>query len=337
MKKKILALILSAAVVFSMIPLTAAADETEQPAAVQNEPTQEKALKYDNIRILDFFDNKDNIRIKEFFDSLEKYLTPTEEQKQAKEQRKAKAVEKVTAVIESLVTEWNKVVNWDQAEELGFYGTEAETYFAAESVKITEKISARKIFKYYTFTASERTDSTYTLNLITDTGICGIQPFFNRNGFWEGGDVIAAEAGLSAKIVLKDLVPGEQVRLLAVSLPSAKQPITSLITLGAGTINVKENVVEPAKQKIKELKAGKNKLFVKYNKAKMSGGAVYEIAYKQAGKKIKKTTAYSATKTIKNLKSGKTYIVKVRTVREIDDFCKVAGPWSETKKIKLKK
>ncbi|MCQ4638350.1 hypothetical protein NE619_16590 [Anaerovorax odorimutans] len=91
--------------------------------------------------------------------------------------------------------------------------------------------------------------------------------------------------------------------------------------------------ITPAKGAIKSLKAGKKKMTVKI---KAQSGAKYQIAYKVKGAKKYKTVKVSSTsKTIKKLKKGKTYTVKVRAYKAIDGKT-YYGAYSKTKNVRVK-
>lgn len=90
--------------------------------------------------------------------------------------------------------------------------------------------------------------------------------------------------------------------------------------------------IVPKKAYIKSLSVGSKRLTVKAStKVSSTGGTVYQIAYKQKGtSKWKYTTTTSQSKTIKSLKKGKRYYIKVRAYRTY--MCtKYYGSWSTTK------
>ena len=75
---------------------------------------------------------------------------------------------------------------------------------------------------------------------------------------------------------------------------------------------------------------------------KVSGADGYEIAYSKGvnfGKKKTTVKSYNAAKnvrTIKKLKKGKRYFVKVRAYK-MNGTQKVYGKWSQVKVVKIKK
>ena len=82
---------------------------------------------------------------------------------------------------------------------------------------------------------------------------------------------------------------------------------------------------------------GRN-LVVKYSK--VSGAKGYQITYATnskftKGKKVVNTT--KRTKTIKKLKKGKTYYVRVRAYKKDSTGRKVYGKYSKVKKVKITK
>ncbi len=115
--------------------------------------------------------------------------------------------------------------------------------------------------------------------------------------------------------------------------PSTQQPQT--------TEPQAQTVSAPAKTVIKKLKNRKGKkLQVKFKK--VSGADGYEIAYSKGvnfGKKKTTVKSYNAAKnvrTIKKLKKGKRYFVKVRAYK-MNGTQKVYGKWSQVKVVKIKK
>ena len=89
--------------------------------------------------------------------------------------------------------------------------------------------------------------------------------------------------------------------------------------------------VIPAKAKITKLTRGSKRLTVYYASQKTTGVTKYEIEYKRSGYGWRKTTTTSTYKTIKGLKKGKKYYVKVRAYGSTG-----CGAWSDTKSIKVR-
>ena len=66
-------------------------------------------------------------------------------------------------------------------------------------------------------------------------------------------------------------------------------------------------------------------------KPSSKGASTYQIYYKQKGTKTwKKTTTTAQSKTIKSLKKGKQYYIKVRAYKTVNGS-KYYGAWSTTK------
>ncbi len=98
-----------------------------------------------------------------------------------------------------------------------------------------------------------------------------------------------------------------------------------------GTIT-KNFIVKPAKESITSLKAGKKQITVAY---KAQTGAKYRVICKASGLKAIGTNTTATKKTVKKLKSGKTYQVKVRAYKAVDGKT-YYGTYSAVKKIKVK-
>ena len=96
--------------------------------------------------------------------------------------------------------------------------------------------------------------------------------------------------------------------------------------------------IVPAKAAITKLTSKNKSITVKYGKVK--GAKAYQIAIKKKGTtkwRYYKNIGYSkVTKTIKNLKKGKYYYVKVRAYKTVSgkNYC---GAWSKIKRIKVRK
>ena len=115
--------------------------------------------------------------------------------------------------------------------------------------------------------------------------------------------------------------------------PSTQQPQTSEPQA--------QDVSAPAKTAIKKLKNRKGrKVQVKFKE--VAGADGYEIAYSTGvnfGKKKTTVKSYNAAKnvrTVKKLKKGKRYFVKVRAYK-MNGTEKVYGKWSQVKVVKIKK
>lgn len=90
--------------------------------------------------------------------------------------------------------------------------------------------------------------------------------------------------------------------------------------------------IVPKKPGIKSLTSAKKSVKIKMSgKASTTGGSTYKIYYKQKGtKKWKTTTTAAQTKTIKKLKKGKKYYVKVRAYKKVSGKT-YYGAYSSTK------
>ena len=90
--------------------------------------------------------------------------------------------------------------------------------------------------------------------------------------------------------------------------------------------------IVPAKSAVTKVVPGKKKLTVKMGtKVASTGGTTYQIAYKQKGtSKWKYTTTTKQSKVIKKLKKGKRYYVKVRAYKKIGTDI-YYGAWSKQK------
>lgn len=103
-----------------------------------------------------------------------------------------------------------------------------------------------------------------------------------------------------------------------------------------------ENVAVPAKAKIASVRNNKSKSFVViWKKIKEAKGYEVQYALNKKFTKSKKTKAITSASmvslTVKKLKKGKTYYVRVRAYNNDSKGSKAYGKWSAVKKIKIKK
>lgn len=112
-------------------------------------------------------------------------------------------------------------------------------------------------------------------------------------------------------------------------------------TKKAVTVYAKWTKVKVSKPTIKSVKNLSGKKMQVILKKKVSGAKGYEISYSYKDKKVKKSvtkvTSTKIKKTIKNLKKGKTYYVKVRAYKIDSTGEKVYSSYSSVKKVKVAK
>lgn len=97
---------------------------------------------------------------------------------------------------------------------------------------------------------------------------------------------------------------------------------------------VKTFSIVPAKASLKSVRAGKGKISLRISGQK--GGVSYQIAYKKSGSDSWKTVSTSKTSyTLKSLKKGKKYAVKVRAYKKVSGK-KYYGAWSKAGSVRTK-
>ena len=113
-----------------------------------------------------------------------------------------------------------------------------------------------------------------------------------------------------------------------------EMPVLDSFKISRTDTEQKPEQVKISKGKIKKAKAGKKKISVSYSK--LAKGVKYQISYRKAGsskwKSIRSTQTY---KTIKNLKSGSRYKVRVRGYKTVNGKT-YYGKWSESKTVKVR-
>ncbi len=105
------------------------------------------------------------------------------------------------------------------------------------------------------------------------------------------------------------------------------------------TLSVKSSVKKPAATKIKKLTAGKKQLKIKWAKKSGISGYQIQLATNKKFTKNKKTVTVSSaktvSKTVKKLKKGKKYYVRIRTYRNFNGT-RLYSKWSGVKAKKTK-
>ncbi len=110
------------------------------------------------------------------------------------------------------------------------------------------------------------------------------------------------------------------------------------VSYNTPTLSVKSNIKMPATS-VKKLKAGKKQLKISYKKKSGISGYEIQLATNKKFTKNKKTVivgkANTSAKTVKKLKKGKKYYVRIRTYRNFNGT-KLYSKWSGVKAKKTK-
>lgn len=210
-----------------------------------------------------------------------------------------------------------------------------------EDAKPFVKKTVKKIFKDYVGKL-EKEQETVNKDLLkiyqeNESNNAGLEKKATELGISIGTQTLDMVKKLYAEV--KEVMPpedftnGDDIEYEVPETPSTQQP--------QATEPQAQTVSAPAKTVIKKLKNRKGKkLQVKFKK--VSGADGYEIAYSKGvnfGKKKTTVKSYNAAKnvrTIKKLKKGKRYFVKVRAYK-MNGTQKVYGKWSQVKVVKIKK
>jgi len=97
---------------------------------------------------------------------------------------------------------------------------------------------------------------------------------------------------------------------------------------------VSKKILKPATPAVKSVKAGKNKITVKY--AKVSYATKYQVQIKKAGGSWKTyNNGTKLSKVFSKLKKGKKYAVRVRAIRTVEGKT-YKGAWSAKTTVKVK-
>lgn len=208
-----------------------------------------------------------------------------------------------------------------------------------EDAKPFVKKTVKKIFKDYVGKLEGEQGTVYgNLKVLYDSGnISDLEKKATELGSSIGTQTLDMVKELYAEveevIPPEDFTNGDDIEYEVPETPSTQQP--------QATKPQAQTVAAPAKTTIKNLKNRKGKkLQVKFKK--VSGADGYEIAYSKGvnfGKKKTTVKSYDADKnvrTIKKLKKGKRYFVKVRAYK-MNGTEKVYGKWSQVKVVKIKK
>lgn len=115
----------------------------------------------------------------------------------------------------------------------------------------------------------------------------------------------------------------------------------AIVVTGIGRYEGEETLhftIAPARAKVRSLKSSDGRIKVRVKNQKKSGLTGYQVQYRVKGTKAWKTKPMKASKpvkTLKGLKKGKKYQVRVRGYVKTEDgkFC---GKWSKTRAVKVK-
>ena len=189
-------------------------------------------------------------------------------------------------------------------------------------------------FKYYKFTTTENQGVKYkirVMNYSTDSS------YINCNVYDKNGNVMENDImGKGWWTVKPTGVP------TVATVKNLKRNTTYYFGIKASeydndadfALKVYQVVPKPAKVSLNSVKAGKKKLTAKWSLVPYA--TKYQVNYRVKGTKTwKKVTTTNAYKTIKSLKSGKTYQVKVRALRVVDGKTHY-GYFSKIKSVKVK-
>ena len=100
------------------------------------------------------------------------------------------------------------------------------------------------------------------------------------------------------------------------------------------TITLKNSTFNPTKVTGIKIKAKKKKVIIKYKKIKDISGYEIQISTKKNFKSVKTFTTKKNSYTIKKLKSGKKYYVRIRTYKKNTDGIIIYSKWSTAKRTK---
>lgn len=210
-----------------------------------------------------------------------------------------------------------------------------------EDAKPFVKKTVKKIFKDYVskLENEQKTVKEDLLKIYTENGsdASKLQEPATQLGISIGTQTLDMVKELYAEV--KEVMPpedftnGDDIEYEVPQTPSTNQP--------QATSPQTQTVAAPARTVIKKLK-NRNGRRVQVKFKKVAGADGYEIVYSTGvnfGKKKTKAVSYNASKnirTIKKLKKGRRYFVKVRAYK-MNGTRKVYGKWSPVKVIRVKK
>lgn len=210
-----------------------------------------------------------------------------------------------------------------------------------EDAKPFVKKTVKKIFKDYVskLENEQKTVKEDLLKIYTENGsdASKLQEPATQLGISIGTQTLDMVKELYAEV--KEVMPpedftnGDDIEYEVPQTPSTNQP--------QATSPQTQTVAAPARTVIKKLK-NRNGRRVQVKFKKVAGADGYEIVYSTGvnfGKKKTKAVSYNASKnirTIKKLKKGRRYFVKIRAYK-MNGTKKVYGKWSPVKVIRVKK
>lgn len=198
----------------------------------------------------------------------------------------------------------------------------AGTYAGEKTLEFKIKGAASKVITGYTNYTKYPTSKAFNLNARISTAEAGVTfKYTSENpeiaSVDEDGYVTVKDTGI-AKITVETVGT------------KTSDPASKVVTVKVQPVKPAVSLSRPAKKQIKVLIT------------KVEGATKYEVRYGRNGKYYYRTVKHldnDFTKTyttLKNRISGKTYYVKVRAIKVMEDGTEVAGNWSATKSIKAK-
>lgn len=189
-------------------------------------------------------------------------------------------------------------------------------------ISFTErKITNFKIRKNYT--------TKVKLSWKKDKEAEGYQIYQYKSKKWQR--IATIKKGSAQSVTIKKLKAGTsyQFRIRAYKKQNGMTTYTPYTALKVMT--------KPSKVKVTSLVAGKKQVTLKWKKIKASGYEIQCCTSKKFNKSVKKTAVKKnkKTATVKKLKSGKTYYVRIRAYSKVNGQ-KYYGAWSKVKKVTVK-
>ena len=126
-----------------------------------------------------------------------------------------------------------------------------------------------------------------------------------------------------------------QIKFVGVGTAVISVKASGTNNYNGASLSIKVNVI-PKKPTVK-VKAGKKRMIISYKKVKGASG--YEIQYslkKSFKSGVKKINLKKTKRTVKKLKRGKKYYVRVRAFKKVGKK-KIYSNWSKVKSVKIKK
>ena len=215
------------------------------------------------------------------------------------------------------------------SDQDGIYEGEHTDNLVLTTQKAPETVVPFNERKIENFKISKNYTTKVKLSWTKDKDAQGYEIYQYKSKKWKR--IVTIKKGSTKSKTIKKLKPGTsyKFRIRAYKKQNSKTIYTKYTTLKVMT--------KPSKVKVTGVSKGKKQLTLKWKKVKASGYEIQCCTSKKFKKNVTKVTVKKSKKTatVKKLKSGKTYYVRIRGYAKVNGK-KYYGAWSKVTKVTVK-